>query len=200
MYDAWGQPIGKNGTLAETLGTLNPFRYRGYVFDEETGMYYLRSRYYNPQWGRFVNEDLFLSRGVYSYCMNSPICMVDTSGKEPTYVSSLSELDECLYQYLLAGGGNISVDEFCENAAGYIGKKYVQMRCSTLLLKQEMVRKDITCLQQSNLSKRLHDVPQIKSSSQPVASCASRTSRRRAGFYSPSTYHTIFQHTTDRRY
>lgn len=48
-----------------------------------------------------------------------------------------------------------------------------------------MVRKDITCLQQSNLSKRLHDVPQIKSSSQPVTSCAPRTSRRRADFYSP---------------
>ena len=132
-YDAWGAPLWCTGELAETLGKVQPFRYRGYVFDEETGLYYLRSRYYNPRWGRFVNEDLFLSRGVYSYCMNSPICMVDTSGKEPTYVSSLSELDECLYQYLLAGGGNISVDEFCENAAGYIGKKYVQMRCSTLI-------------------------------------------------------------------
>ena len=38
-YDAWGAPIGKSGTLAETLGTLNPFRYRGYVFDEKTGLY-----------------------------------------------------------------------------------------------------------------------------------------------------------------
>ena len=57
VYDAWGMPIGKSGTLAETLGTLNPFRYRGYVFDEETGLYYLRSRYYNPRWGRFVNAD-----------------------------------------------------------------------------------------------------------------------------------------------
>ena len=38
MYDAWGMPIGKNGALSETLGTLNPFRYRGYVFDEETGL------------------------------------------------------------------------------------------------------------------------------------------------------------------
>ena len=50
-------PIGKSGTLAETLGTVQPFRYRGYVFDEETGLYYLRSRYYNPRWGRFVNAD-----------------------------------------------------------------------------------------------------------------------------------------------
>ena len=48
VYDAWGNPISKTGTLAATLGTLNPFRYRGYVYDEETGLYYLRSRYYNP--------------------------------------------------------------------------------------------------------------------------------------------------------
>ena len=48
-YDAWGNSISKTGSLAATIGTLNPFRYRGYVYDEETGLYYLRSRYYNPQ-------------------------------------------------------------------------------------------------------------------------------------------------------
>ena len=46
VYDAWGAPIGKSGSMAETLGKVQPFRYRGYVFDEETGLYYLRSRYY----------------------------------------------------------------------------------------------------------------------------------------------------------
>ena len=56
-YDAWGMPIGKSGTLAETLGTLNPFRYRGYVFDEETGFYYVSSRYYDPEIGRFISPD-----------------------------------------------------------------------------------------------------------------------------------------------
>ena len=45
-YDAWGNPISKTGSLAATIGTLNPFRYRGYVYDEETGLYYLRNRYY----------------------------------------------------------------------------------------------------------------------------------------------------------
>ena len=48
-YDAWGKPTGKMGTMASTLGTVQPFRYRGYVFDEETGNYYLRSRYYRPE-------------------------------------------------------------------------------------------------------------------------------------------------------
>ena len=56
-YDAWGAPLWCTGELAETLGKVQPFRYRGYVFDEETGLYYLRSRYYNPGWGRFVNAD-----------------------------------------------------------------------------------------------------------------------------------------------
>ena len=56
-YDVWGNPISKTGSLAATIGTLNPFRYRGYVYDEETGLYYLRSRYYNPVWRRFISSD-----------------------------------------------------------------------------------------------------------------------------------------------
>ena len=56
-YDAWGNPLTTTGTMADTLGKLNPFRYRGYVYDTETGLYYLGSRYYNPQWSRFVNAD-----------------------------------------------------------------------------------------------------------------------------------------------
>ncbi len=56
-YDAWGKPIAATGSLAATPGKRNPFRYRGYVYDEETGLYYLRSRYYNPATGRFVNME-----------------------------------------------------------------------------------------------------------------------------------------------
>ena len=48
-YDAWGRILSKTGTMADSLGTINPFRYRGYVYDGETGLYYLRSRYYNPE-------------------------------------------------------------------------------------------------------------------------------------------------------
>ena len=56
-YDAWGKPIAATGSLAATPGKRNPFRYRGYVYDEETGLSYLRSRYYNPATGRFVNME-----------------------------------------------------------------------------------------------------------------------------------------------
>ncbi len=56
-YYAWGKPTGKTGTLASTVGTVQPFRYRGYVYDEDTGLYYLRSRYYRCEWCRFLNAD-----------------------------------------------------------------------------------------------------------------------------------------------
>jgi len=87
-YDAWGKPLAKTGTLAATLGTLNPFRYRGYVFDEETGLYYLRSRYYNPVWGRFLNADSFNLQSIdigdynlFGYCFNKCISYYDSDGK-----------------------------------------------------------------------------------------------------------------------
>ena len=47
-YDSWGKIIAVTGTLAATLGADQPFRYRGYVYDEETGWYYLQSCYYDP--------------------------------------------------------------------------------------------------------------------------------------------------------
>lgn len=55
-YDAWEPPLSKTGTLATTLGTLQPFRYRGYAYDEETCCYYLYNRYYSPKWS-FINAD-----------------------------------------------------------------------------------------------------------------------------------------------
>ena len=86
-YDAWGAPLWCTGELAETLGKVQPFRYRGYVFDEETGLYYLRSRYYNPRWGRFVNADVILfqektsgKHNLFTYCHNAPINYADPSG------------------------------------------------------------------------------------------------------------------------
>lgn len=88
-YNVWGRPIGTDGSLAETLGRDNPFRYRGYVWDEETELYYLRSRYYKPEWGRFVNADSELQKSqiiginLFCYCKNSPVGYVDHSGKRP---------------------------------------------------------------------------------------------------------------------
>lgn len=88
-YDAWGKPTSKSGSLANTLGTLNPFRYRGYIFDEETCLYYLRSRYYNPNLCRFINADDVEALGAdgdingyqfFIYCMNDPVNNRDEAG------------------------------------------------------------------------------------------------------------------------
>lgn len=62
-YDAWGRLLTTTGSMASTLGEINPLRYRGYVYDTETGLYYLESRYYNPNIGRFINADAFSSTG-----------------------------------------------------------------------------------------------------------------------------------------
>ena len=86
-YDAWGKPLSKTGTMASTLGKWNPFRYRGYVYDEETGLYYLANRFYTPTATRFLNSDSFLSTGQglfdsnsFLYCANNPVCRQDESG------------------------------------------------------------------------------------------------------------------------
>ena len=86
-YDAWGKPISKSGTLASTLGTIQPFRYRGYVYDEETELYYLRSRYYSSIIQRFISSDLVVgfvgqlfTHNQYAYCENNPINYVDRNG------------------------------------------------------------------------------------------------------------------------
>jgi len=101
VYDAWGKPISKNGTLANTLGTLNPFRYRSYVFDEETNLYYLRSRYYNSTVLRFVNCDSILgniaklsSVNPFAYVGNSPLTSVDPSGYSSEEISFASAWED----------------------------------------------------------------------------------------------------------
>ena len=87
-YDAWGNPLATTGSMATTLGAQNPLRYRGYVYDTETGLYYLQSRYYNPGWGRFIGADNQLSTGgdltgmnLFAYCGNNPVNRVDPSGE-----------------------------------------------------------------------------------------------------------------------
>ena len=88
-YDAWGKPLSVTGSLANTIGYYNPFRYRGYVYDVETGLYYLRSRYYNPSWGRFVNADTLFNNNLYSYCNNRPAIMADSKGTSATLVQMI---------------------------------------------------------------------------------------------------------------
>ncbi|MBO5148004.1 MAG: RHS repeat-associated core domain-containing protein, partial [Clostridia bacterium] len=89
-YDAWGKCTTTYVAGYSACGgaVYNPFRYRGYYYDVETGWYYLQSRYYNPEWGRFLNADEYLSTAqgllsynTYTYCLNNSIMSCDSTGK-----------------------------------------------------------------------------------------------------------------------
>ena len=92
-YDAWGKcslSVANGNTILEdkVVAFYNPFRYRGYYYDYETGYYYLQTRYYNPEWGRFLNADGYVSTGIgmlgynmFAYC--NPVMLVDSEGTGP---------------------------------------------------------------------------------------------------------------------
>ena len=95
-YDLWGKLLSvKNAsgspisaTLTTNIANVNPFRYRGYYYDTETGFYYLQSRYYDPTISRFINADSygstgqgFLGTNMFAYCLNNPIIYVDSEGR-----------------------------------------------------------------------------------------------------------------------
>ena len=87
-YDAWGNILSTTGSMAGSLGYTNPFRYRGYFYDTETGLYYLGSRYYNPETGRFINADNQVTTGgdmtginLFAYCGNNPVNRIDPTGE-----------------------------------------------------------------------------------------------------------------------
>lgn len=86
VYDAWGNIKDTKGE--PTIREINPIRYRGYVYDTETSLYYLQSRYYDPFTGRFLNADIYcdtgtstpLSTNMFAYCENNPISNADEGG------------------------------------------------------------------------------------------------------------------------
>ena len=105
VYDAWGRPIsitdGKGKDVSGDPGHIanrNPLRYRGYYYDQETGFYYLQSRYYDPVLCRFINADDYASTGLgfigcnmFAYCNNNAGTMIDSIGTFPTYATAMTD-------------------------------------------------------------------------------------------------------------
>ena len=96
-YDPWGYIVsitdGEGNNIAGNanhIANINPLRYRGYMYDTETGLYYLQSRYYDPVTGRFINaddpeilakdQDNVLQYNLFAYCLNNPVSMHDPEG------------------------------------------------------------------------------------------------------------------------
>ena len=129
-YDAWGNLLGDE-PADDTIGHLNPLRYRGYVYDQETRLYYCQSRYYNPKVGRFLNADAYASTGqgllgynMFAYCGNNPTSRIDSDGlrhdtatQQNKYyaeaTNSYSGLKQRYYSYL----GDSPWDTYIKNSS-----------------------------------------------------------------------------------
>ena len=99
-YNSWGKVlsvVGPNGTPSLTDHTnpanINPFRYRGYYYDAENQLYWLQSRFYDPNTGRFLNADSqlnlkdgFTGTNLFVYCGNNPIMFIDPTGHMPEWL------------------------------------------------------------------------------------------------------------------
>ncbi len=88
-YDAWGNIISIEdiSSIYSHALAVNPLRYRGYIYDAETGFYYLQSRYYDPSVGRFINADGLLENNLFEYCYNDPVNYYDDGGYSPKRIS-----------------------------------------------------------------------------------------------------------------
>ena len=136
-YDSWGKLRSTAGSMATTLGVKNPFRYRSYYYDTETGLYYLNSRYYDPDTGRFVNADGMIDdRGVitqnlFQYCGNNPINFCDPSG----YIyygngQCVQEVEVTIYR--ADGTQETFMDEVAYTSNGRSGPQYINNSTLTI--------------------------------------------------------------------
>ncbi|MHB1452994.1 MAG: RICIN domain-containing protein [Saccharofermentanales bacterium] len=149
LYDSWGRLISTTGTLATTIGVINPYRYRGYRYDVETGLYYVTSRYYDPNIGRFLNADVMVSSGasllgtnMFAYCYGNPVNLSDPSGYLASYNTMMSDsgsnrftLEQRLQAYEVRLGINLS--NIQNTIAASLGAVMKKLKDSKLLKKDD---------------------------------------------------------------
>ncbi len=133
-YDPWGKPT---VTGDEELAALNPCSYRGYDYDEETGYYYLQSRYYDPHTFRFLNGDSplmilayqeMIAYNIYGYCSNNPITGMDSSGYWTIKVSV--DTAATVFDIILLSITIIAI-------------KYLKFKTIRKLMKRNLILKDV---------------------------------------------------------
>ena len=132
-YDSWGKLISITGSHASTIGVKNPLRYRGYYYDTETSLYYLQSRYYDPEIGRFINMDVYFIAGndyiqgtnMYAYCYNNPVMYSDPTGfaVDPATKDAINRIFEalgCIFEYGLSLG--YTEDEIFASVSDFLSR------------------------------------------------------------------------------
>ena len=134
-YDAWGNFVTTyhNDCTASHHANLNPFRYRGYYYDSETGLYYVSSRYYDPEIGRWINADGQMSGiggdimgyNMFAYCMNNPVNMSDPSGNWPRWITAAVTVVAAVVTVAAVATGNVAVASVAAKVTIAAGATYL---------------------------------------------------------------------------
>ena len=132
-YDAWGNFV-VEGSETSTTAALNPFRYRGYYYDSDLGLYYLNSRYYDPNTGRFISADneavitatpdALTDKNLYAYCDNNPVMRRDDGGEFwKQFVGALTGVIEQLASDLMTSAidGEFKMSSFSTYLGAAVG-------------------------------------------------------------------------------
>ena len=172
-YDAWGKVLSVSGSLSSTVGAANPFRYRGYYYDTETGWYYLNTRYYDPNVGRFLSPDTILGANggllgynLYAYCNNNPVMFADPSGQELLLTFAIGGLATLFAVGIYEGAVLISglveagadmVEEWVESDDRDTSPNVLETPAPTI----EDIKNDIITYQERNTYTTIFPMPEI---------------------------------------
>ena len=159
-YDAWGNcAVSYVNGGGFTAAANNPFRYRGYYYDAEIGLYYLQSRYYDANVGRFINGDSekalivadnILVNNLYAYCLNSPPTCCDINGNISKIIWDL--LKKFILGFL-GGWTGVAISDFAYNVAE--GKEFYTRRSGWNVYISEAIRYGLYSTIGSSIAKKL---------------------------------------------